>query len=1061
MGVRKSSINLISTSQSSDSLIKPDGDSAVPSEGTVAVSVVDDHRACPLGLPVEGLTEPPSEDLCETTQIFSLSHSPTPPEQDAKEVASSQLEEAEKCAVGTKPSKPITSQPARASKIKPTIAISTAPKTAVSTTIKVSSLEARRVSKLDLKEVEAKVGSRSSSKTPNQNISSQANGKRAVPSKEEAQTGDGGKNQRSTAGPVKLAVVLNSIRGKSSNPKINNKTAANGSDETQRKSLTVNQTLSSSTSSLASAAVKEEPLETPRKAVPEVTDKHDTAGGAETKPLGEDPHEGTGKALKTEAAVGKPMNPSRKVSSKLGPNSRQQGRGTRVEKGLSGSPPPLESGTGPPGQGSPGPRQTKSDGSTLGEGGQSAGGGSPTRQSQSIRKSRTTTAVLGLATSNSKPTIQQATGPVRRPAASKLPVKGLPTSHSLLGSTEISGATSKSSPGAPATTGTKSDDQPSKSTLPVGSQHKEKPLISSTAATSSTNIPSDAITSSVTAAPKPHALRSRALSLPARTTATGLKAPTVTNNNTAKTAAAHQIAEKIAPAANQGLSKQASQYPLQRTGSARLSRLNSTVDKNKPREVPARSTNNSSSSHAASPAGGNNQRKQHYPPELVPDVVNANAPVTAVLSVPAPDTNNTGSGTTGASGLGFKAKNGSRSSPKTASRLQNASKSGTGGALVADWMVAAKQNQSKEQAEKKNQAINQLRKLLVLGNKRVEALAIVIQQLFTEREEALKQKKGLSLELANLRDELVTSSQCCERLQKGKEEVRVSFEEALNRLQEQHKEELVQLEERLRSFYQTEWDKVHQTYQEEADKCRIFMEQQMEELRSRHKAERKNQEMSHSQKMESLKLQFETSIQELERIQQTDLENLNKTLKETETSLSEKICELSAEKGAMNEKLKAEEERRRQILTDKNLKDSHTLYLEQELDSLKVVLEIKNNQLHQKEKKLMEMEKRLETNVKLEECLTKVQQENEDYKARMDKHAAISKQLSSEQAKLQQTLQKESKVNKRLSMENEELQWKLHNGDLLASPRRLSPTSPFGSPGNSVSFPTTAPLSPR
>ena len=98
-------------------------------------------------------------------------------------------------------------------------------------------------------------------------------------------------------------------------------------------------------------------------------------------------------------------------------------------------------------------------------------------------------------------------------------------------------------------------------------------------------------------------------------------------------------------------------------------------------------------------------------------------------------------------------------------------------------------------------------------------------------------------------------------------------------------------------------------------------------------------------------------------------------------------------------------------------KDSHTVYLEQELESLKVVLEIKNNQLHQKEKKLMEMDKlvgiafstfltvfleslsvnlcdrslQVETNVKLEECLTKVQQENEDYRARMDKHAALSK----------------------------------------------------------------------
>lgn len=33
----------------------------------------------------------------------------------------------------------------------------------------------------------------------------------------------------------------------------------------------------------------------------------------------------------------------------------------------------------------------------------------------------------------------------------------------------------------------------------------------------------------------------------------------------------------------------------------------------------------------------------------------------------------------------------------------------------------------------------------------------------------------------------------------------------------------------------------------------------------------------------------------------------------------------------------------------------------------------------------------MEANIKLEECLKRVQQENEDYKARMDKYAALSK----------------------------------------------------------------------
>lgn len=355
----------------------------------------------------------------------------------------------------------------------------------------------------------------------------------------------------------------------------------------------------------------------------------------------------------------------------------------------------------------------------------------------------------------------------------------------------------------------------------------------------------------------------------------------------------------------------------------------------------------------------------------------------------------------------------------------------------------------------------QLRRLLVQGNRKVEALAVVIQHLFSEREETMKQKKELSSELARLREELGASSRCCQSLLTEKEELRANLEESLKRLEEQHQEELVELENRLKSFYQTEWDKVHQLYQEEADKCRLLMEQQVEELRSRQEADRKRQEESHGQKMEAVRQEYDDAIQELRRIQQEDLEDLQRTLKETETSLTEKISALTAENEDLSEKLRAEEERRQRILSDKSLKDSHTLYLQQELESLKVVLEMKNSQLHQKEKKLMEMDKLVETNVRLEECLKKVQQENEDYKARMDKHAALSKQLSTEQALLQQTLQKESKVNKRLSMENEELLWKLHNGDLLGSPRRLSPTSPYGSPRSSASFPAAAPLSPR
>ncbi|XP_031136077.1 microtubule-associated tumor suppressor 1 homolog A isoform X7 [Sander lucioperca] len=333
------------------------------------------------------------------------------------------------------------------------------------------------------------------------------------------------------------------------------------------------------------------------------------------------------------------------------------------------------------------------------------------------------------------------------------------------------------------------------------------------------------------------------------------------------------------------------------------------------------------------------------------------------------------------------------------------------------------------------------------------------------RDEARKQCRDLSQELGNLRGELVCSVHSSERLEKEKDELRVALEDALHTLQEQHQKDLAELEQRLQAFYQAEWDKVHLSYQQETDKCRTLLQQQMGELKDNHEVMKLELENSHAEQLQSVKQQYEMSLEELRKVHSQELQSLERTLKETGDALSGQIEKLTMENNALTEKLAAEENRRKQ-LADKSQKDSHTLYLEQELESLKVVLDIKNKQLHQQEKKLMEIDKLTEKNVKLDESLNKVQQENEDLKARMERHAALSRQLSTEQTVLQETLQKESKVNKRLSMENEELMWKLHNGD-LSSPRKVSPTSAssphsfsFQSPRSSGLF-SSPPVSPR
>ncbi|MCJ8734125.1 hypothetical protein PDJAM_G00231680 [Pangasius djambal] len=363
--------------------------------------------------------------------------------------------------------------------------------------------------------------------------------------------------------------------------------------------------------------------------------------------------------------------------------------------------------------------------------------------------------------------------------------------------------------------------------------------------------------------------------------------------------------------------------------------------------------------------------------------------------------------------------------------------------------------------EKKNQTIQQLKNSFIASNRRFEAIAVVVQTLYLQHEESVKRRQERSVELLNLREELVSSVQSCERLEKEKEELHVAFDGVLQKVQEQHRLDLADLEERLKTFYSTEWEKIHQSYQEEAEKYKALMEQQLEELRAKHEALQKELEESHEEKVKGLKQHYEESFEELRKSHEQGMQVLQKMQEDTEAELSNQIEELTTANTYFSEKLKAEEDRRKE-LAEKCQKDSHTLYLEQELESLKVVLDIKNKQIHQQDKKLMQLDKLMEKNVKLDECLKKVQQENEDLKARMDKHAALSRQLSTEQAVLQESLQKETKVNKRLSMENEELLWKLQNGD-LSSPRKISPSSPsvtLQSPRHSGLF-SSPPVSPR
>ncbi|MGH0120521.1 UNVERIFIED_CONTAM: hypothetical protein FKN15_016367 [Acipenser sinensis] len=229
-----------------------------------------------------------------------------------------------------------------------------------------------------------------------------------------------------------------------------------------------------------------------------------------------------------------------------------------------------------------------------------------------------------------------------------------------------------------------------------------------------------------------------------------------------------------------------------------------------------------------------------------------------------------------------------------------------------------------------------------------------------------------------------------ERLQRDKEELEKRFEMEVWRLQQQQQAELLALEDKLKSHYA----------------------EQQERLQEEH-------------------------LTHLERIRSQHQDQ-------------DQVDTLTFQNCTLRDRAKRFEEALRRS-TDEHIEEALAPYqhIEEDMKSLKQILEMKNQQIHEQEKKIMEFERLAEKNAVLQERVQVLQQQNEDLKVRIDRNAAMSRELSEENANLQEYVEKESNEKKRLSRTNEELLWRLQTGEPM-SPVKLSPSSsPIhrGSPG--------------
>ncbi|KAG5843432.1 hypothetical protein ANANG_G00150890 [Anguilla anguilla] len=340
----------------------------------------------------------------------------------------------------------------------------------------------------------------------------------------------------------------------------------------------------------------------------------------------------------------------------------------------------------------------------------------------------------------------------------------------------------------------------------------------------------------------------------------------------------------------------------------------------------------------------------------------------------------------------------------------------------------------------------------------LEVFAVSTQHFSRKTEGSAMKERELSLELSKIRDEvgefvlyshLPCSTSRWERLQREKEELERSFERELQELQVQQEAELGALEEGLRARHRAESDRLQAEHQAEMDQLRSQQQEQIEEMTIGHEAAVEEMQNTHSVTMATLQEDHATTVQELRQAHKDQRKALEEDFEKLRLSLQDQVDTLTIQNRGLRDRADRFEEALRKS-ADEQIGDALAPYqhIQEDLKSLKEVLEMKNQQIHEQEKTISQLQKmQAQKNVFLEERVQVLQQQNEDLRARIDKNLSLTRQLSEENANLQEHVEKESSEKKRLSRNNEELLWRLQTGEL--SPRMSPCSSPLhrASPG--------------
>ncbi|XP_022240012.1 microtubule-associated tumor suppressor 1 homolog A-like [Limulus polyphemus] len=333
----------------------------------------------------------------------------------------------------------------------------------------------------------------------------------------------------------------------------------------------------------------------------------------------------------------------------------------------------------------------------------------------------------------------------------------------------------------------------------------------------------------------------------------------------------------------------------------------------------------------------------------------------------------------------------------------------------------------KKSQKKKIQEIDQLGvlserrskelKLLKMQLKRAclgfEAFSIVIKYLTDELDNLSKSR--------TITDTKKTQADVC------KAETRFHrYETQFEHLKQYHAEDLQSLTTMLAELHRKETEELTLTYQKKIRTLKANHEEEVRDLKNIHVKSIRDAQIRNKAAVDALREQHNRIIEDLEKDFTTQLQQEVEGHKRSQTSLQDQVKELKKQCKDLQHETKYIEGTLQQDTNSKlQWALAQKVTLQKEVDSLRAVLEIKVEDIHELRTENLEMKKELEKLPVARQHIQKLKARIEDLQAVVDEKVRIERQLASESQHLKEEFEKESKTNSRLSMEKEELQWRL------------------------------------